>query len=138
MARTDLPHHPPGRVHRRRHPGPLPNGGSGTQALGPLEAGELLRVLKTVRKGSFSARMRLEGQGLPGEVAETLNDIIEMNERMALELERISRVVGKEGKLAQRASLGAVSGSWATSMDSVNSLIGDLVQPTTEVARVIG
>ena len=57
---------------------------------------------------------------------------------MANELERISRVVGKEGKIDQRASLGSVSGSWEASLISVNALIGDLVHPTSETARVIG
>ena len=57
---------------------------------------------------------------------------------MSKEFERVSRTVGKEGKTAQRASMGTVLGSWNTSVDSVNSLIGDLVQPSTEMARVIG
>src|SRR5262249_62395987 len=54
------------------------------------------------------------------------------------ELARLSRVVGKEGKISQRASLGDVSGSWAASIASVNELIDDLVHPTSETARVIG
>src|SRR5262249_33661731 len=33
--------------------------------------------------------------------------------------------------------LGKVAGGWATSVNSINALIGDLVQPTTEVSRVI-
>src|SRR5262249_25620401 len=43
-----------------------------------------------------------------------------------------------DGKIGHRASLGAVSGEWADCVDSVNDLISDLVQPSTEVARVIG
>src|SRR5207302_1111199 len=54
------------------------------------------------------------------------------------ELERISRVVGKEGKISQRASIGEVGGSWAESIASVNTLVSDLVHPTSETARVIG
>ena len=54
------------------------------------------------------------------------------------ELERISRVVGKEGKLTQRASLGDVGGFWRAPCRSVNTLIDDLVHPTSEIARVIG
>src|SRR5262249_38005684 len=54
------------------------------------------------------------------------------------ELERLSRVVGKEGKLSQRAALGDVSGSWRDAIASVNALIDDLVHPTSETARVIG
>ncbi|TMC59622.1 MAG: chemotaxis protein, partial [Chloroflexi bacterium] len=54
------------------------------------------------------------------------------------EFERVSLAVGKEGRIAQRAALTGAGGSWAASVSSVNALIGDLVQPTSEVARVIG
>ena len=57
---------------------------------------------------------------------------------MAAEFVRISSAVGKEGKINQRASLGSASGDWSECLESVNGLIGDLVQPSTEVARVIG
>src|SRR5205814_1805704 len=50
---------------------------------------------------------------------------------------RVERVVGREGRMNERASLGETSGGWAESMGAINALIGDLVQPTTEVARVI-
>src|SRR5204862_7274625 len=77
-------------------------------------------------------------EGVAGKVADAFNEVVELNGRMAQELERLGRVVGKEGKLNQRASLGDVSGFWRDSVDSVNALIGDLVHPTSETARVIG
>ena len=46
-------------------------------------------------------------------------------------------MVAKEGRITQRVSL-PTSGPWAESVESINPLIGDLVQPTAEVARVIG
>ncbi|WP_440480614.1 HAMP domain-containing protein [Ramlibacter tataouinensis] len=57
---------------------------------------------------------------------------------MAQELARLSRVVGKQGKLKERAQLPNAMGFWRDSAESINSLIGDLVHPTSEVARVIG
>ncbi|MDB5351480.1 MAG: diguanylate cyclase [Planctomycetota bacterium] len=98
----------------------------------------LLTALTALKKGDFSVRLPLDWTGVAGKVADTFNDVIELNERMSDELERISRVVGKEGKINQRATLGAISGSWGDSIDSVNALIGDLVHPTSETARVIG
>ena len=98
----------------------------------------MLTALTALRKGDFTVRLPLDWTGVAGKVADTFNEVVELNERMADELERISRVVGKEGKINQRASLGAVSGSWESSLDSVNTLIGDLVHPTSETARVIG
>ncbi|HLX63733.1 MAG TPA: HAMP domain-containing protein [Planctomycetota bacterium] len=98
----------------------------------------LLNALVELKKGNFSVRLPVSWTGLEGKIADTFNEVIELNQRMANELERMSRVVGKEGKITQRASIGHVSGSWAASMHSVNALVGDLVLPTRETARVIG
>src|SRR5262245_44696567 len=69
---------------------------------GDLPIGELLRVLRAFKKGDFSARMSLAYVGPAGEVAEAMNDVLELSERMTQELRRINTVVGKEGKLGER------------------------------------
>src|SRR5258708_4964431 len=84
----------------------------------------LLGALVAVKKGDFSVRLPAEWTGLAGRISDTFNDVIERNEKMAQELERVSRLVGKEGKTRERASIGPVIGAWATSIDSVNTLIG--------------
>jgi HAMP domain-containing protein/signal transduction histidine kinase/CheY-like chemotaxis protein len=103
-----------------------------------LDAAELLSALVAFKRGDFSIRLPNHWTGVAGKVADTFNEVIETNERMAGELDRINRVVGKAGRITQRASIGDVSGSWADSIGSVNALIGDLVHPTSEMARVIG
>jgi len=99
---------------------------------------QILNVLLAVKRGKFDTRMPNDQTGMAGKIADALNDVIDINERLCGELARIGRVVGKEGKTTQRASLGQAGGQWAGCIDSVNTLIVDLVQPTTEVARVIG
>ena len=99
---------------------------------------QLLEALLAVKKGNASTRLPLDWPGLWGKVADTFNDVVELNARKQQELARLSRVVGKEGKLKQRASLGDVTGFWQDSVESINSLIEDLVHPSSEVARVIG
>jgi HAMP domain-containing protein/signal transduction histidine kinase/DNA-binding response OmpR family regulator len=108
---------------------------NGTQT---REANVLLKTLIAFKNGNFSVRMPVDEMGMTGKIADALNDVLELNQRMAREFERISRAVGKEGKITQRASIGPASGAWTDCVESVNSLIGDLVQPSTEVARVIG
>ncbi|MGN6183679.1 MAG: HAMP domain-containing protein [Thermoanaerobaculia bacterium] len=98
----------------------------------------LLRALTSMKKGDFSVRMPVEFTGVQGKIADTLNDILDLNERTASEIERISTVVGKEGKLNQRAQIPGSAGQWNVINESVNNLITDLVQPTNEIARVIG
>ncbi|HTL38900.1 MAG TPA: HAMP domain-containing protein, partial [Kofleriaceae bacterium] len=98
----------------------------------------ILNALTALKRGDASIRLPVEWHGALGRVADVFNDVVERNARMANELERLSKVVGKEGKLAKRANVGDVTGFWATSIDSVNQLIDDLVHPTSETARVIG
>src|SRR5437870_1838851 len=107
-------------------------------ANGDLDPRQLLGALRALKRGDFTVRLSLGQAGIAGEIAEAFNDVAELLDGSTHELEHISRVVGKEGKITQRASLAAVSGGWAASSEFVNSLIGDLVQPTVEVARVIG
>jgi HAMP domain-containing protein/signal transduction histidine kinase/CheY-like chemotaxis protein len=98
----------------------------------------LLRTLTEFKKGDFSVRMPVEQTGLAGKVYDTLNEVFDLNERMAREFQRLGEVVGKQGRIRQRATLAGATGTWSDCMESVNTLIADLVQPTTEVARVIG
>ncbi|HVX11816.1 MAG TPA: HAMP domain-containing protein [Pirellulales bacterium] len=114
------------------------NGNGHLDTEGQLDKKKLLAALTALKKGDFRVRLPSDLTGIDGKIADTFNDVIELNQRMANELERLSRVVGKEGRLTQRASIGSLSGAWADSIDSVNALIGDLVYPTTEIARVIG
>jgi signal transduction histidine kinase/HAMP domain-containing protein/ActR/RegA family two-component response regulator len=103
-----------------------------------LEEEILLHVLSQVKGGDFTARMPLHWTGAAGKVADGLNDIIGANQALETELERVSRVVGKEGRLSQRMSFQGTNLVWGGVIDSVNNLIEDLVRPSNEMQRVIG
>src|SRR5215471_8312134 len=103
-----------------------------------FDTGQLLSALMAFKRGDFSARLPEDWTGVPGKIADTFNAVIETNERMARKLEHVVHAVGKEGRIGQRASIGEVSGSWADVIECINVLIGDLVRPTSEMARVIG
>ncbi len=98
----------------------------------------LLGVLSDVKAGDFTARMPVHWTGVGGKIADRLNEIIGANQALGTELERVSRVVGKEGKLSQRVSFKGTDQVWGRHIESVNSLIEDLVQPSNEMQRVIG
>jgi len=97
----------------------------------------LLLALQSARDGKFSVRLPSDWTGLYGKVADTFNDIVSINERMAGQLHLVGRYVGREGRIRHRLRLGAVQGAWGDMEDSVNSLIDDLLWPTTEVTRTI-
>ncbi len=98
---------------------------------------ELLHALQAMRVGDFSVRMAGDRVGIIGKIADTFNEIVANNERMALQLERVGQVVGKEGRTRQRVRFGQSDGAWGEMETSVNSLIDDLLWPTTEVTRAI-
>jgi HAMP domain-containing protein/signal transduction histidine kinase/DNA-binding response OmpR family regulator len=102
------------------------------------ELTSLLNALIALKKGDFTVRLPVEWIGVPGKVSDAFNVVVELIERMSRELDRLNRVVGKEGKLSTRGSLGDVAGSWSRAITSVNELIDNLVHPTSETARVIG
>src|SRR5438105_3304461 len=109
------------------------NGGPPT----PDALNELLRALTAARDGDFSVRLPVKRGTVMGEISAAYNRVAEMNARMAKEFVRVARVIGREGRMTERLSLAGTAGAWATGRDSINSLIDDLVRPTTEVARVI-
>ncbi len=97
----------------------------------------LLRALQAVREGDFSVRLPGDQTGLAGKVADTFNEIVGANQRMARELDRAGQVVGKDGKTRHRMSNELRSGAWGSMESSVNTLIDDLLWPNTEVTRTI-
>ena len=101
------------------------------------ELSELLSALQAVRDGDFSVRLPGDWTGIEGKIADTFNEIVASNARMASELERVGTVVGKQGQTRQRVKFGRPTGSWGEMEASVNTLIDDLLWPTTEVTRAL-
>src|SRR3984885_13912095 len=97
----------------------------------------ILASLQTMRDGDFSVRLPVAWVGLQGKIADTFNDIVAANEQMSRELNRVGQAVGKEGKTRERTRFQQSRGSWGSMEASVNTLIEDLLRPTTEVTRAI-
>jgi len=102
-----------------------------------LDLSKLLQALQSVRDGDFSVRLASDQTGLAGKVADTFNEIVTANQRLATELERVGQIVGKDGKTRHRMTSERRSGAWGAMENSVNTLIDDLLWPTTEVTRAI-
>jgi len=97
----------------------------------------LLAGLRAMDSGDFSVRLEPNGDPLMAELILAYNSVAQRHNRLTNEMARIAGTVGREGKMRDRASIGPASGQWSVAVDSINGLITDLVQPTSEVARVI-
>jgi CheY-like chemotaxis protein/HAMP domain-containing protein len=103
-----------------------------------LERREILRALRLLRRGDFSVRLPLDLDGIDGEIACAFNELVELNDAMTRDVERVSAMVGREGLISERVHVHGAAGSWAQCVDSINRLVGDMSYPVSEVARVIG
>ena len=120
---------------------PVPgNGGSLGTAVADSDqfARAFLSAMLSFKEGDFSVRMPSDLTGVNGKIADAFNGIALVSERRARETARVSHAVGKEGKLKQRMSVAGVTGQWADEVAAINTLIDDLVWPTTEVTRAVG
>jgi signal transduction histidine kinase/HAMP domain-containing protein/ActR/RegA family two-component response regulator len=97
---------------------------------------ELVAAMASVRQGSFDSRLARRS-GLAGQVVDGFNALVEVQERRNRDLLRISRVVGREGRMLERMDEDQFDGAWRSGAAAVNSLIDDLARPTSEIARVI-
>lgn len=102
-----------------------------------LAGKDLLFVLTEVKNGNFTVRMPVDQLGINGKICDTLNEVIAMTQKMMEEFTRAGSTIGKQGKLTQRIELPEAKGSWNTGIESLNTLISDLVHPTIEIAHVI-
>jgi HAMP domain-containing protein/CheY-like chemotaxis protein/signal transduction histidine kinase len=103
----------------------------------PADLSVILASLRAMRDGDFSARLPGHWTGLAGKVADTFNDIASTNQQMARELKRVGQVVGKEGRTRERVRFHQSKAAWGEIEVSVNTLVDDLLRPTTEVTRAI-
>src|SRR3984885_15010798 len=97
----------------------------------------ILASLQTMRDGDFSVRLPGNWIGVAGKIADTFNEIVTANQQMAQELKRVGQVVGKEGRTRERMRFHLPKAAWGEMEMSVNTLVDDLLRPTTEVTRAI-
>src|SRR5689334_6973594 len=123
---------------RKKSAGSFVNGKSRLNETPEARSLQFLEAVRALRDGDFSARLPVGWAGTDGQIAEAFNQALAHQDRITREVSRLSLAVGKEGRLKQRMSVPGAIGGWATNVDSLNTLLDDLVRPTTDVARTIG
>jgi HAMP domain-containing protein/CheY-like chemotaxis protein/signal transduction histidine kinase len=97
----------------------------------------LLAAMRDLKEGDFNVRLPVADDPLLAEIADEFNGVAKLGTRLCDEMTRVSKTIGRQGQMNDRVSIGAVTGGWRQTVDSVNTLITDLASPTTEIARVL-
>src|SRR6516225_5862234 len=106
-----------------------------------LPTEEMGRVIGAVAKGDLSQSMPLEVRGRPlrGEylsTAKLVNGMVDQLGAFSVEVIRVAREVGTEGKLGGQAQVKGVSGVWEELTESVNQMAGNLTAQVRNIAEV--
>src|SRR6185437_9240620 len=121
---------------RRRQSGGDPAAPHG-ELIAAADLEPLLEALRAAKRGERGLRLPARGKGMTGRLARAFNELAQKREQTTDELVRVAAVIGREGRLTERAEVRGAEGLWWEQLGAVNTLIEDLVRPTTEVARVI-
>ena len=102
---------------------------------------EMGRVIGAVARGDLSQSVPLEvaGRPLQGEylrTAKLVNGMVEQLGGFSVEVIRVAREVGTEGKLGGQAQVKRVSGVWRELTESVNQMAGNLTAQVRNIAEV--
>ena len=102
---------------------------------------EIAHVISLVAKGNLSQEMPLEigGHLLQGEfarIAKEVNDMVKQLNLFSIEVTRVAREVGSEGKLGGQAKVKGVGGVWKDLTDSVNQMASNLTGQVRNIAEV--
>src|SRR6201995_1870441 len=102
---------------------------------------EIAGMINSVANGDLSKQIPLEIKGHPlkGEflrIAKESNQMLSKLQLFSMEVTRVARQVGSEGKLGEQAKIKGVAGVWAELTDSVNQMAGNLTAQVRNVAAV--
>jgi HAMP domain-containing protein len=98
---------------------------------------ELLAAMQDVNAGDFSVQLPPHWDGIAGKLAQSFNEIVSSNRRLASELARVGQKVGREGQTRQRITPANRQGAWSGMELSVNNLIDDLVRPVETMTEAM-
>jgi HAMP domain-containing protein/signal transduction histidine kinase/CheY-like chemotaxis protein len=102
---------------------------------------EIAHVISSVAKGNLSQEMTLQIgdhvlQGEFARIAREVNDMVKQLNLFSMEVTRVAREVGSEGKLGGQARVKGVAGVWKDLTDSVNQMAGNLTAQVRNIAEV--
>src|SRR5205085_12460176 len=105
-------------------------GAEGTNGGGSGARDDTLRrvtaALRAAAAGDFDVRLPARRRNAEGDLEAAFNELVERNARLAAELQRAARIIGREGRMTERARLDGTDGEYAAALAAVNGLVDDL------------
>ena len=96
----------------------------------------ITEVTTAVANGDLSKKITVDVRGEILQLKDTINTMVDQLRTFSLEVTRVAREVGTEGKLGGQAVVLGVGGTWKDLTDSVNSMASNLTGQVRNIAEV--
>src|ERR1700744_5664788 len=96
----------------------------------------IAEVTTAVARGDRSRKITVDVRGEILALKETINTMVDQLSSFAIEVTRVAREVGTEGKLGGQANVPGVAGTWKELTESVNSMASNLTNQVRNIADV--
>jgi hypothetical protein len=100
--------------------------GAETTTMGARESALILAAMEALRAGNLTVQLPDFEEGAPGEIARTFNEHVRMLNDFAVELTRVSRELGLEGRFGGQMEVDGLAGAWQDLADNVNTMAARL------------
>lgn len=97
---------------------------------------EIADVTTAVAKGDLSRKINVEAQGEILDLQKTINSMVDQLRTFAVEVTRVARETGVEGRLGGQAHVNGVEGIWKELTGNVNAMASNLTDQVRNIAKV--
>jgi signal transduction histidine kinase/HAMP domain-containing protein len=96
-----------------------------------------LAALRAARDGELRARWAAAPGSVLAEAAAVFNELVERQQYLCAELDRVTTAVGRDGRLGVRIAPSSGLGTWSATADGVNAMLDRIAEPMAEADRVL-
>ncbi|MCW2927876.1 MAG: gacS3, partial [Thermoleophilia bacterium] len=97
----------------------------------------IAEVTTAVARGDLSRKVTINVRGEIAELKDTINTMVDQLSSFTVEVTRVAREVGTEGRLGGQAEVQGVSGVWRDLTDNVNFMASNLTTQVRGIVRVV-
>ncbi len=97
---------------------------------------DISSVATAVAGGDLSKQITVSARGEIAQLADTINSMTGTLWTFAVEVTRVAREIGTEGRLGGQAQVPGVAGTWKDLTDSVNFMAGNLTSQVRDISSV--
>ncbi|KAK5708488.1 histidine kinase osmosensor [Elasticomyces elasticus] len=97
---------------------------------------DIAEVTTAVARGDLTQKVKAQCKGEILELKNTINAMVDQLRQFAIQVTKIAREVGTEGRLGGQATVHGVEGTWKDLTENVNGMANNLTTQVREIAEV--